>query len=130
MDVVENLVKSTLGEMEKVLTTRTVVGEPFTIDGRTVVPLICIGFGFGAGGGEGKGGGETGKEKGQGEGQGGGTGGGAWIKPVALLISDKDGIRVESIKGGLSSVLEKLGETIPDAMERCMEKWAERKKEG
>ena len=54
MEVVENLVKTTLGEIEKVLSTRTVVGEPITIQGTTLIPLISIGFGFGAGGGEGK----------------------------------------------------------------------------
>jgi len=55
MDVVENLVKTTLGEIEKVLSTRTVVGEPITIQDVTLIPLISVGFGFGAGGGEGRG---------------------------------------------------------------------------
>ena len=51
MEIVENLVKTTLGEIEKVLSTRTVVGEPITIEGATLIPLISVGFGFGAGGG-------------------------------------------------------------------------------
>jgi len=54
MEAVENLVKATLGEIEKVLTTRTVVGEPINIQGRTLIPLVSVGFGFGAGAGEGK----------------------------------------------------------------------------
>ena len=33
MEIVENLVKTTLGEIEKVLSTKTVVGEPLTIEG-------------------------------------------------------------------------------------------------
>ena len=55
MQDVENLVTTTLGEIEKVLSTKTVVGEPLIIEGKTVIPLISAGFGFGAGGGSGKG---------------------------------------------------------------------------
>jgi uncharacterized spore protein YtfJ len=125
MDVVENLVKTTLGEIEKVLSTKTVVGEPITAEGTTLVPLISIGFGFGAGGGEGKG-----EAKQKGEGAGGGTGGGAWIRPIAIIVIDKEGVRVEPIRGGMTAAIEKIGETIPRMMEKGMEKWGERKKEG
>lgn len=129
MEIVENLVKTALGEIEKVLSTRTVVGEPVTINDTTLIPLISVGFGFGAGGGSGKG-----EAKQKGEGAGGGTGGGAWVKPIAMVIIDKEGTRIEPIKGGLVSTIEKLGETIPQliekCMEKCMEKWGERKKEG
>ena len=129
MEIVENLVKTTLGEVEKVLTTRTVVGEPIIVEGATLIPLVSVGFGFGAGGGQGKG--ET-KQKG--EGAGGGTGGGAWVKPIAMVIITKEGVRIEPIRGGLATAIERIGETIPQMMEKCMEtcigKWEERKKEG
>ena len=98
MEQVESLVKTTLGEIEKVLSTKTVVGEPITVNGATLIPLISAGFGFGAGGGEGRG--ET---KQRGEGAGGGTGGGAWVRPVAVVIVDKEGVRIESIKGGIAA---------------------------
>ena len=125
MTDVENLVKATLGEIEKVLSTRTVVGEPIIIEGATLVPLISVGFGFGAGGGEGKG-----EAKQKGEGAAGGTGGGAWVKPIAIVIVDKEGVRIEPIRRGITTTIEKLGETIPQMIEKCMEKWGERKKEG
>ena len=125
MEVVENLVKTTLGEIEKALSTRTVVGEPITIEGATLIPLISVGFGFGAGGGQGKA-----EAKQKGEGAGGGTGGGAWIRPKAVIIIDKEGVRVEPIMGGMSFAMEKMGEAIPRMVERFMEKREERKKEG
>ena len=121
MEDVENLVKTTLGEIEKVLSTKTVVGEPLTIDDTTLVPLISAGFGFGAGGGSGKG-----EAKQKGEGSGGGTGGGAWVKPVAVIIVSKEGVKIEPIMGSLAGAIEKLGETIPN----MLEKWWERRKEG
>ena len=125
MEEVENLVKATLGEVEKVLSTKTVVGEPITIEGITVIPLISAGFGFGAGGASGKG-----EARQKGEGSGGGTGGGAWVKPVAMIIIDKEGVRIEPIMGSLAGAIEKLGETVPRMMEKFMEKWEQRKKEG
>ena len=125
MGMVESLTKTTIEEIEKVLTTRTVVGEPITIEGRTLVPLISIGFGFGAGGGSGKG-----EAKQKGEGEGGGTGGGAWVKPIAVIILDKDSVRIEPIRGGLSTTIDKIGETIPRVVDKLVEKREERKKEG
>ena len=125
MEIVESLTKTTLEQIEKVLTTRTVVGEPITIEGTTLIPLISIGFGFGAGGASGKG-----EAKQKGEGAGGGTGGGAWVRPIAVVIMDKEGVRVEPIRRGLTTMIEKMSETVPRIMEMCMEKWGERKKEG
>ena len=120
MEYVENLIQTTLGEIEKVLSTKTVVGEPLAIQDTTLIPLISAGFGFGAGGGSGKG--ET-KQKG--EGTGGGAGGGAWVKPVAVIIIGKDGVKVEPIMGSFAAAIEKLGETIP----QIIEKWWEGRKE-
>jgi len=124
MEIVESLTKTTLDEIEKVLTTRTVVGEPITIEDKTLIPLISVGFGFGAGGGSGKG-----EAKQKGEGAVGGTGGGAWVKPIAVIIIDKEGVRIEPIRRGLSTAIEKIGETVPRIMEKFMEKWEERKRE-
>jgi uncharacterized spore protein YtfJ len=83
-----------------------VVGEPITLNGTTIIPLLSLGFGFGAGGGSGKA-----KEAQLGEGSGGGTGVGGGVKPVAVIIVDKDGVRVEQLKGRASKVFEKLVDT-------------------
>jgi len=125
MEVAENLVKTTLGEIEKVLSTRTVVGEPITIEGATLIPLISVGFGFGAVGGKG-----SWEVKQQREGVGGGTAGGAWVRPRAVIIIDKGGVRVEPIMGGMSFAIEKIGEAIPRMVEKFIQKREERKKEG
>jgi uncharacterized spore protein YtfJ len=109
MEEIEKLFKSAMGEIERMLNTKTVVGEPINIEGNTLIPLVSVGFGFGAGGGTGKGKMKTGES---GEGTGGGTGGGGGVKPVALIIINKDGVRLEPIKGGATSVLEKVAETI------------------
>ena len=87
------------------LSTKTVVGEPIVIEGTTVIPLISVGFGFGVGGGKG-----SDPEKGNGEG--GGTGGGGGVKPVAVVVINADGVRVEPIKSSTASVLEKVADSV------------------
>ncbi|MGA7677274.1 MAG: spore germination protein GerW family protein [Dehalococcoidia bacterium] len=124
MEDVEKLVKTTLGEIEKVLDSKTVVGEPITIEGTTLIPLMSVGFGFAAGGGTGKG--ETKEAT---EGGGSGSGGGAGVRPIAIIVIDKDGVRIEPIKGGMATAIEKLSETIPDIAAKLTERWGERKKE-
>jgi len=111
MERVEDLLKTALGEIEHLLTTKTVVGEPIVVNGNTIIPLIAVGFGFGGGGGAG----ETSKPENKGAGA--GTGAGAGIKPVALIIVDKDGnVRVEPIRAS-SSAIEKLGEAVVRVMD-------------
>ena len=95
MEDVEKLFKGSAEEMERLLSAKTVVGEPLTIDGNTIIPLLSVGFGLGAGGGSGKG-----KKDGRdGEETGGGTGGGGGVKPIAVIVINKDGVKVEPIAG-------------------------------
>jgi uncharacterized spore protein YtfJ len=108
MKDVENLFSKTITEIERMLNTKTVVGDPITVEGNTLIPLVSVGFGFGAGGGEGT-------DPSKGAGTGGGTGGGGGVKPVALIIINKDGVRLEPIKGGTATVLEKIVETVGKA---------------
>jgi uncharacterized spore protein YtfJ len=112
MEDVEKLLKTSMGEVERLLSTKTVVGEPIVVEGKTIIPLISIGFGFGAGGGISK----------DAKGSGTGTGGGGGIKPIAIIIVDKDGVTVEPIKGGTASALEKVGDVIIKAIEHRGEK--------
>ena len=108
MEDIENLFDKAVAEIERMLNTKTVVGEPITVEGNTLIPLVNVGFGFGVGGGKGT-------EPNKGSGQGGGTGGGGGVKPVALIIINQDGVRVEPIKSGTASVLEKVAESIGKA---------------
>ena len=107
MEGVDSLFDKAIGEIERMLNTKTVVGEPIKVESATLIPLVSVGFGFGAGGGQG-----TEPQKG---GYGGGTGGGGGIKPVALVIIDDSQIRVAPIKSGTASVLEKIAESIGKA---------------
>ena len=104
MDNVEPLFKTAIDEIERMLNSKTVVGDPITVEGNTIIPLVSVGFGFGAGGG-------TGRES-KNEGSGGGTGGGGGVKPVAVLVINQDGVKMESVKSGTASVIEKVAEAV------------------
>lgn len=108
MKDVEQLFGTAINEIERMLNTKTVVGEPIKVEGNTLIPLVSVGFGFGGGGGEGS---ESGKHAGSG----GGAGGGGGVKPVALVVINKDGVHVESIKGGTASILATIAESATKA---------------
>lgn len=119
MEHVESLLKTTLGEIERLLNTRTVVGEPMNIDGNTVIPLVSVGFGFGAGGGSGK------EQKAvSGEALGAGSGGGGGVKPIAVIVVNKDGVRVEAVRKGAATMVEKVGEAVGKIVEKRSDKKA------
>ena len=124
MEEVQNLIKMCLDEIERMLTTKTVVGEPMTIEGNTIIPLVNIGFGFGGGSGTGKGPKETG------EGTGTGTGGAGSVKPVAVIVVNKEGVRIESVKGGAATFAEKVADVAGKVMEGRAEAKKAAKKEG
>ena len=105
MQDIEKLFDKAVTEIERMLNTKTVVGEPITAGGATLIPLVNVGFGFGVGAGKG-----TDPDKGAGEG--GGTGGGGGVKPVAVVIITADGVRVEQIKSSTATVLEKVADTV------------------
>lgn len=112
MEQFEKLLITAVAELEKILSSKTVVGDPISIGEATLIPLVSVGFGFGAGGG-------TGTQPGQSaQGTGGGTGGGGGIKPVAVLIIDKQGVRLETVKGHTASLVEKVADVVIKGMGR------------
>lgn len=104
------LYRDSLAEIERLIDAKKVVGEPILVEGTTLIPLFSIGFGFGAGGGTGEQGGQTGS--------GGGSGAGGGVKPVAVIIANAQGVRVERIGGG---GLASLGEAIATVMKKAGE---------
>ena len=107
MTDVEQLLRNTVEELDRLLNAKNVLGDPIEKDGSTVIPIVSYGFGFGAGGTEGA---KTGN--------GGGTGGGGGIKPIGAIILDGKGARVEAIKGAMSGLTEVLGDAAAQAIDK------------
>ena len=109
MEELQGLIKTTLDEIQKAICSSSIVGEPKQVGDTTIVPLISTGFWFAGGGGH-----DKLTEKKLKEGEKFGTGGGAGVRPVALVLIDKDGARVEPIKGLVSGTIEKIAEKVPE----------------
>lgn len=107
---IEDLMKTVTEEIANLISTKTVVGEHITIEGRTIIPVTRVSFGFGSGGGEGKG--KTGDE-----GFGGGGGGGGSIEPIAFLVLSGEEVKVYSLRE--KGIISQMAEVIPEIMEKC-----------
>lgn len=94
----DSLIKTVLSELQVAINSKTVIGEPHTVQNWTIIPVTKVSFGFGAGGGEGKR---------DGAGFGGGSGGGATIEPVAFIAVNPNEVRLISLKGQ-DSIWEKV----------------------
>jgi sporulation protein YtfJ len=118
--IVEEMIKTITEEIAEMISTKTVVGEHITVEGRTIIPVTKVSFGFGSGGAEGK---TNGKD--EGTGTGGGGGGGAVITPVAFLVITGDDIKLLTIKD--KGALAQLTDVLPEMMDKCKTIVEERK---
>ena len=109
---VEETIKEIAGELERIASTKTVVGDPITAADKTIIPISKISMGFGAGGGEGK------REKESGYGGGGGAG--AKIEPIAFIVVSKEDTRIFRVseKSDVGKFLEAVPEIVPEIMEK------------
>ena len=109
---VSELIKNVMDELETLMQTKTVVGDPINAGDYTVIPVSKVSFGFGAGGG----GSDNGKKGGTGE----GVGGGWSIEPLAFFVVGSEGARLYSLKheetvmGKLFDLAPKVAETVRD----------------
>lgn len=109
---VSELIKNVMEELESLMQTKTVVGDPITAGDYTVIPVSKVSFGFGAGGG----GSDKSKRGGSGE----GVGGGWSIEPLAFFVVGAEGARLYSLKqeetvmGKLFDLAPKVAETVKD----------------
>lgn len=88
----------TFGELREKANVKACFGEPVTVEGRTVIPVAKVGYGFGMGAGQGpsatinEGGPEMEVKEG-----GSGGGGGIASSPLAVVEVTAQGARVEPI---------------------------------
>ena len=115
---VEELIKTLLGEFQRIVKTETVIGDPVHIGDLTIIPVTKVSFGFGAGGG----GGEKGKPGG-----GSGTGGGATVEPLAFLVVSDGKVQLIPLREK-EGTLDKLLELVPDLYSKVREFRSKREK--
>ena len=104
---VEDTIKTTIDELQKVLSAKNITGEPIEMEDKIVLPITKMGMGFGTGSSQG------GNSK-NAEAASGGAGGGIGVFPVAIVVVFKGVLGPEGVKviplGTPSALSESLGE--------------------
>ena len=111
---IESIMRSTLENIKSMIDVNTVVGSPVvTPQGKTVIPISKVSFGFASGGGEYA----AGDTQSQPERLpfAGGSGAGVSILPVGFLVVDAGGVGVIRTDG--QTALERVTELAPKVME-------------
>lgn len=104
MSQIDELVKNVLSELQKIVKTETVVGEPIEVQDVVLVPVSRVSFGFGAAGGA------SPKKESNGE----GTGGGLLIEPIAFIVIRPDSVDLMTLKqeGGVGRVMDLIPQVV------------------
>ncbi|MCQ6962489.1 GerW family sporulation protein [Methanolobus chelungpuianus] len=105
----EDVIKGVSCELERLVNTKTIIGEPIVFGANTIIPVSKVSFGFGTGGGEGR-------KKGEEEGFGGGGGAGAKIEPVAFIHISPDGVKLLPVSG--KADIGQIIDSVPDLIDR------------
>ena len=86
----QDILKNVSDRLEGSADVKRVYGEPIVVEGRTIIPVAKVRYGFGGGFGEGKGDEDAG--------QGGGGGGGIEVTPIGILEVTSEGMRYVSFE--------------------------------
>ena len=98
------VVESLLSGMNRVMSTKTVIGEPTKVGDTIILPLVDVSFGVGAG--------STSADK-----KNGGCGGfGAKMSPSAVLVIKNGSTKLVNIKN--QDAVTKILDLVPDVMNR------------
>ncbi len=117
---VKELIQKLLGEVHKISSTETVVGEPLLVGKSKLIPISKLSIGFGVGGAESQATGES-QASGKGQGQFAGAGGGLRVEPVAFIAVDPEGrAQLLCLDEPEATVLDKLLTVAPELAERVL----------
>jgi uncharacterized spore protein YtfJ len=116
----EQIIKTLMDEIKTIARTETILGQPITIGGATIIPVCRIMLGFGAGGGEGE------MDAKKGGGSGGGGGGGVKVEPAAFVVIRGEEVTVMGARPGK---LEGLFEAVPGIIEKIQKVRKSKKEE-
>ncbi len=80
----EEIIRLAVTELERLISTKNVVGEPIAMGDRVMIPISGYGFGFGGGSGKGT----AGEGQAGAGGEGSGVGAAAGVTPIAVVVLD------------------------------------------
>ncbi|MDP2216818.1 MAG: spore germination protein GerW family protein [Methanolobus sp.] len=115
----DEIIKEITHETECIVNTKTLIGEPTTFEGKTIMPIMKVSAGFGSAGGENH------QESGQ-KGYAGGGYAGVNMEPIGFVVISEEDVRLLTLSGRSSfnsiiDVIPELASRLPYAASRVKE---------
>lgn len=118
-----------MNRLKELVDVNTIIGEKIILgDGKVVVPISKVSFGFGSGGTEFSPKSQNKELQLKMSPFGGGGGGGVTITPVCFLVSDQNGISILELSGG-SNNIDKVINSIPNAVNKISDIFSKKNKQ-
>ena len=110
-----NMLESTIAKIREMVDVNSVIGEPITAGGITIIPVSKVSVGFGGGGSD-----FVSKNTNNLDNHpfGGGAGGGVKVTPVAFLIIKDGNVRMLPVATPANTTADRLVEMIPDTLDK------------
>ena len=110
-----NMLENTIAKIREMVDVNSVIGEPITAGGITIIPVSKVSVGFGGGGSD-----YVSKNTNTLNNHpfGGGAGGGVKVTPVAFLIIKDGNVRMLPVAAPANTTADRLVEMIPDTLDK------------
>ncbi len=109
-----NMLENTIAKIREMVDVNSVIGDPITADGVTIIPVSKVSVGFGGGGSD-----YVSKNANKQDNPfGGGAGGGVKVTPVAFLIVKDGNVRMLPVATPANTTADRIVEMIPDTLDK------------
>ncbi|MBD5130667.1 MAG: sporulation protein YtfJ [Ruminococcaceae bacterium] len=107
---IEGIMGVSMEKIREMVDVNTIIGEPITAEGTTIIPVSKVSFGFASGGSD--------LPTAVSEKFAGGSGAGVTVKPVAFIIIKEDGDVELKELGGKTSPVEGVMDALPGLIDK------------
>ena len=109
-----NMLQNTIAKIREMVDVNSVIGEPITADGITIIPVSKVSVGFGGGGSD-----YVSRNANKQENPfGGGAGGGVKVTPIAFLIIKDGSVRMLPVAAPANTTADRIVEQVPDLLDK------------
>ena len=109
-----NMLESTIAKIREMVDVNSVIGDPITAGGLTIIPISKVSVGFGGGGSD-----YVSRNLNKQENPfGGGAGGGIKVTPVAFLIIKEGSVRMLPVAAPANTTADRIVEQVPDLLDK------------
>lgn len=109
-----NMLENTISKIREMVDVNSVIGDPITADGITIIPVSKVSVGFGGGGSD-----YVSRNANKQENPfGGGAGGGVKVTPIAFLIIKDGSVRMLPVAAPANTTADRIVEQVPDLLDK------------